>query len=329
MQKLTDQNCDPSFRKLASILKGYSAEVAELIKTASVDPEICSSLPDTAFADQNGRRFPINSAADASLSYLYASQEGVPESIKLAVQGALNLYGVTIPTVKVAAAPDEKFYLLPNQKRWAVENVETVKLAAAAIERESALPVTERVSAAVRLMTKAAQLNVPVSATIEKLAGCVRSDLNITREWLEARSMAASSPEYTNAYRAMADKLATVKLAESTDRSSLIKLAQAISDLDEKADVVKYYNRALPDPVLTVFNTTKLAREEVNVAGRPVEMAQLLSVPSDLYGDIFGSEFESDISSNGDIDPDALGRELPTMPRDLQNLFLNELGPRR
>jgi hypothetical protein len=327
--KLIDQSNDLSFRKLASILKNYPQEVTGLIKTASTDPELNSALPDTAFADTNGRQFPINTASDAALSYLYASEPGVPSTIKTAVQAALDLYGVVIPTVKTAAAVDDNFYLLPSQNRWAARDEETVKLAAEAIEREIEMPVTDRVQAAVRLMTKAAKLNLPVSATIEKLAGVVKSDLNATREWLEARSMACDKPEFAQAYRTMSDKLATVKVTESNDRKSLIKLAQAISDLDEKADLTKYYGRVIPDAVQTVFNTTKLAQEEVDVAGRPVEMSRLLGSPPDLYGDIFGEDFQNSVAADGDLDPDALSRELPSMPRDLQRIFLDELGLRR
>lgn len=327
MSKLIDQSNDQSFKKLAGILRNYG-DISELIKTASIG-DAFESLPDTAFADQNGRQFPIHSAPDATLSYLYASEPNVPVVIKTAVQEALDAYGVIVPMVKTASAAEDKFYLIPEEKRWAVSDKETVKLACDAIAKESTLPVKTRVQAAVKLMEKAAQLNMPVNATVEKLAGCVESNLDAVADWLEGRSMACDTSEHADAYRAMADKLATVKVRESNDRNSLIKLAQSISDLDERAGLTKYYGSVLPDPVLTVFNTTKLAEEQVNVGGRDVSMSRLLGSPADLYGDIFGDDFESSVSDNGDIDPDALRRELPTMPRDLQNVFLNEIGYRR
>jgi hypothetical protein len=327
MSKLIDQSNDQSFRKLAGILRNYG-DISEFIKTASIG-DAFDSLPDTAFADQNGRQFPIHSAADATLSYLYASESNVPVTIKTAVQEALDAYGVTVPVVKTASAVEDKFYLIPEEKRWAVSNKETVKLAAEAIERESNMPVIERVQAAVRLMTKAAELNVSVGVTVEKLAGCVKSDLNITREWLEARSIACDKPQFAQAYRDMADKLASVKVTESNDRQSLIKLATVIADLDEKANLIAYYGRIIPDAVQSVFNTTKLAQQEVSINGNPIAMSRLLGSPADLYGDIFGEDFENSISNNGDIDPDALARELPQMPRDLSRVFLNEIGYRK
>lgn len=328
MPILTDCFNDPSFKKLAKLLKSYP-DAIELIKTAAVDPVYGDELPDTAFADQNGRKFPIHEPAHAALSYLYATDSSVPSSIKTAVKEACDAYGIAIPTIKTAAAIDDKFYLLPEDKRWSVKTANDVKLASEAIAEATTMPVTQRVQAAVRLMTKAAELDVPVNVAVEKLSGCVRSDLTAVKEWLEVRSMIANNEANSTAYRNMADKLASVKLAESHDRKSLIKLAQAISELDEKAEVEKFYGHSIPDAVLTVFNTTKLAEEQVNVGGRDVSMSRLLDSPADLYGDIFGEDFQSSVAPDGDLDPDALGRELRQMPRDLQNVLLDNIGYRR
>jgi hypothetical protein len=141
--------------------------------------------------------------------------------------------------------------------------------------------------------------------------------------------MIANNEANSIAYRDMADKLASVKITESHDRKSLVKLAQSISELDEKSEVERFYGHSIPDAVLTIFNTSKLAEEQVNVGGRDVGMSRLLGSPPELYGDIFGEDFQNSVAPDGDLDPDALGRELPGMPRDLQNILVDNLGYRR
>lgn len=328
MPTFTDQFSDPSFKKLSAMLKA-EPDYKPLIKTASIGEDVYDTLPDTAFAWPEARKFPIHNAADAALSWLYVKEASdVPAVIRNRVKEVLDVYGVDVPTEKVAAVKELKDsdYLLPELKRWHVHDEKTVKLAAQALAKSSDLPVEQRVGAAVKLVKKAAALNQPVPILVEQLAGGVTSDLHVVRDWLEARSMATDNIKHAEAYRTMSDKLASVRKKTSNDRPNLIKLASSIAALDEAAGLDMYYGKAIPDPVLTVFNTTKTAEQEISLAGQAVPISKLLSVPPETYGDIFGEEIVPEIAPQGDVDPNALAVVLPTMPFDLQKVLAAQLG---
>lgn len=74
MKYSLDQTTDFSFRELHAFLSGV--EIPEYVKNAEMlTKEAADTLPDSAFADQYHRAFPIKSAEDTYLSNVHFVQK--------------------------------------------------------------------------------------------------------------------------------------------------------------------------------------------------------------------------------------------------------------
>jgi len=327
---IIDQFSDPSFRKLAQIIRRYP-ELQEHIKTAEMDPEANEKRADTAFADPIGRQFPIDTPAHAVLSRMYMEkQAGVDPEFVARCDKALDLYGVEVDlTEKVAAAPEfnEDDYLLPEIRRMVVRTPEDVKLASDIIcQNQRSLDLESRAQACTRLAKKAADLSVRLPALVLKYAGTTMCDTNILRDWLGARAEATIDPAINFGYQKLAEE--TLRFPRLCgDRDELIKVAAAIAELDEAAGLGQHYDRRLLDPLQTVFNTEKVADDLLDLAGKQVTTEQLLSIPTEIYRDTFGEDLAGEfIDDSGEVDPEQLRVILPTVPYDLQQALAAQMG---
>jgi hypothetical protein len=323
-----DQFSDPSFKKLAECIKDQPA-FEPLIKKAHLDNDEHAALPNSAFAWENERLFPLHTAEHAALSYLYATSKtaSVPAHVVSALTSALDVYGVSIPAQeKVAAAPvmSTEDYLLPARQRWLVTSAEGVKLAEQALrDNKSVLPIEEQAQAAVRLVKKAQAYDVELSSDTIRTAGLVMSDLDTVRHWVEVRANLA--PENVKvAYQQLSDGLGK-STGMSSDRPALIKLASMLNDLDKQAGFDAAAGRKMYDPLATVFNTDKVAEETVDLAGTSASLRKLAMLPDSMYGDCFGDDVIPELSSGGRLDATKIAQVLPTMPRDLLQSFSRQI----
>jgi len=325
---IVDQFHDPSFRILYSIIQDHP-EAEQHFKSASIDEEQHEKRASSCFAWEDERLFPVDTPAQAALSRYYMhKQAGVPDHAVQRCDKALELYGVTLQfsQEKTAAAEDPDEYLLPTIKRFRVRNAEETKLAADALEthKRNMSPET-RALAAVNLVKKAVAQDQTLPAQIYKSAGLTACHVPTMRDWVEARAQAAEDPTIRKAYMKIAEAART-KEAYFNDRDELIKVAGVISELDEAAGLQKHYNKRLPDPMDTVFNTDKIAEEQVELAGKPVPLSKLLSVDPEIYKDVFGEDLTDEFIEADEVDPEQLKVILPTVPLDLQQALLRSLG---
>jgi len=145
-------------------------------------------------------------------------------------------------------------------------------------------------------------------------------------------------PEYQEAAKALvaaqqAQKVAAAfdKLADDLrrsppyiqDRLSLIKLAGAIDTLDRLAGLEQHYDRKLPDPLQTVFNTEKVAMEMVDVAGMQVPVDTLMQLPPEIWEQVDMPEL-AEIAQAGD--PVMFKQVFDTMPLDIKVVLQAQLG---
>jgi len=324
-----DQFHDPSFKLLHGLIHAFP-EAEGHIKTASIDESENAGRSSSAFAWPARRLFPIDSPEQAALSYLYMTkQASVPAVVRMECEKALRLYGVDIATglTKTAAAPTrEPYYLLPEIKRFEIRNQESIKLAAEAIlTHQKQLDANSRAQACTRLVKKAMEHNVELPMGIYKMAGLTASHAPRLKDWLRARAEATVEPTIKKAYLKMAEALDRAD-GYITDREDLIKVAGVIGELDEAAGLTKFYDRSLPDPMNTVFNTDKISEETLTVAGKPVPMSTLLALPPEVYGDIFGDDLAAEFIQDGEVDPEMLKVILPTVPLDLQQALIANTG---
>lgn len=327
---------DPSHRTLVRELIDHP-EYEDLIKCASLDPAYAEDLESTAFAWPERRLFPIDTEDNATLSYIYAEKNAsVPSYVKEDIKEVLDLYGVELPDLAEKTASeivnDDSCYLLPEIQRWKVTDEGSVKLAAEAlIERHGELDLDSRTTAAVRLLKIASaysndtQFNDHMWSTkVAQMAGATASNTRVAVDWVEARAVAAP-PEYKEAYQKVASMLMDVEPI-SYDRPSLIKLAEVIHKLDTSSGLSDLYGRLIPDPILTVFNTEKLAEDTVDLAGTSVPMSKMMTVPVAHYEDIFGEDITPEITTGGELDPVKVAQVIGTMPRDLKMVLRTQMG---
>jgi hypothetical protein len=326
---LVDQYRDPTLALLVHLVAEHP-RVVELVKEAEILPEEADALPDSAFAWPEKRAFPIHSREHAVLSRVYRTNlADVPPHVDDALKEACDVYGVpdgVFEREKRAATPDDpEDYLLPDDKRLPVRTAAEVRRAEKALlDGYQKLAFEHRAEACKRLVDKAAIHGVALDPLMHKLAGFTVSSTQTVKDWLGARREAAP-PTYKEAFQKLADALAG-QPAEVRDRAALVRLAEVIGELDKKAGLVRHYDRRLPDPLQTVFNTNKVAGHGVELGGRFVPMQRLAEYPASFYGDVLGDDVVREAADGrGGLDPHKLAMILETLPRDMKLLLSRQM----
>lgn len=330
MSNVVDQYSDPSFGFLVRQVKAMP-EIEPFVKNASIEAGDTDSLPDTAFAWPDQRKFPIHTAEQATLSYAYSKLASViPSEVDANLKQALEVYGIPLDifntTQKVAALEDDA-YLLPAMRLFPVPDAASVKYAEQRVLSQiTKLSLENRATACGNLVKKADHFKVQLHPEVLKLAGFVVSNTSHVRDWLSARADALPADKhlFKVAYEALADGLRD-QPAESRDRPGLLKLATAIADLDEQAGLVRHYDRKLPDPLQTVFNTHKVAAEMVDLNGTMVPLSKLAALPATFWEDLGGRELSDEICPGGKMDNSKLAMIVDTLPLDLKVILKSQL----
>lgn len=322
---VVDQFSDPVMAHLVRRVADRP-KLASALGEVDVDAAERERLPDSAFAWPEKRAFPIHSREHAMLSRVYREHlPDVPEYVDRTLKEACEVYQIDdslYARPKIAAAPpSEDEYLLPDIRRLRVVDAEGVKTAAERLRNEGQkLSIPHRALASRRLVEKAAFHGVALRPEIHKMAGMVATARQPLVDWLEARREAAPVM-HKDGYQKLAN--AAKRLPEELrDRAQQVKLAEAIGELDELAGLDRYYDRKLPDPLMTVFNTTKVAGSGVTLAGRFVPMTSVASYPSTFYSDVLGPDIVREASDgSGAMDHQRLAAVLETLPVDMQRLL--------
>ena len=326
---LIDQNNDVTFSHLRQVLSTYP-QIKEHVKVATVGEEYRASLPINSFADRANRRFPVASSADSILSKAYATKvANLAPSIMAEIDTALELYGIPsslFATTKEASAPSaEPSYLLEEQKKLPLYATTSTKEAEYHLLRNKhKLRPSTLVKAASKLIKHAYAKGDNVSSETLKYAGLVQADVEEITPWLEARATKASSLQTKEAYSKLAS--ITSKLDHSVSRTDLIKLANTIGELDELEGFSAYYNKKLPDPYSTVFNTKTAMQPTMVLGDKDVPLEKLLAIDPSVYGDLLGSDIVEEISEDGEIVPENLIDIFETLPLDMKKLIVTKLG---
>jgi hypothetical protein len=321
-----DQFNDPAYGVMVRQLTQMPG-LKDFVKEASLDDLARDSdqLPDSAFAWPEERRFPLHTDKHAALSYSYIlAGKDVPTHVKEAAEQALDVYGVSLDLFKtnekVASTAN---FLLPNDRLFPVNTAVQIKTAQAQfVNNLQKLNLERRVEAATNLVKVANEHGVVLDPIVQKTAGLTVCDERKLRSWLEARSEASKEPQIKLAYQTLANGCGT---AELVDRDSLVKIAQTIAILDERAGLTKYYDRKLPDALQTVFNTEKTASACVDLCGKMVPITKLASLPASFWSDLGGAELANEIAPNGQVDASKLAAIVDTLPLDLKVVLKSQV----
>lgn len=327
-----DQFHDPVLGTLVRIA-AERPKLAAAMMSFDIDAGELDRLPDDAFAWPEKRAFPVHSREHATLSRAYRVGVGgpVPSHVDATIKEALDVYGVDeslFEQVKVAAAPrdDSADFLLPDIRRLCVTSASQVKTAEDRLSTEgNRLSPGHRMLASGRLVEKAAFFGVRISDEIRKMAGLVATSTAVLVDWLEAREGAAP-PAVREGYAKLASEVRGMP-GELRDRAIQIKLASAIEELDELAGLSSQWGRRLPDPLASVFNTTKSAGPGVTLAGRFIPMERMAAYPTSFYSDALGPDIVREATdSRGHLDVEKLAAVLNTLPVDMQRVLVSCMG---
>lgn len=325
-----DQYSDKSFRVFAQKIREFGPEARELLKNAEFDPEEAEALPSHAFAWPEMRKYAIHKREHAVLSRIYAHGENIPEHVSDNLEKAAELYGVELsPMEKIAEEPVEDIndYMIPQQKFGKITSKGQVKEAANFFSNNyKKMDLETRAHAAATLVKKARQFDCKISPTFYKHAGLTLTNPKVLGEWLEVRSNLTKDDTIRSGFTKMAEHVQDPQKFKIGTRQDLIKLADTISVLDEKAGLPAKYDITLPDPLLTVFNTSKFAEETINLANKDVPVSKLFALDPETYGDVLGADIVPEISKDGELIEENLLDVLKTLPADLQSLLVSSLG---
>jgi len=321
MTIIDQYNGDPVYAHLHVLTRDFPL-AREMLKTASFDTAKTASdnLPSTAFAWEDERRFPIHTREDCIASIFYRSKVGsfVPKHVDAKLETARTVYGIgeaVFSPMKCASAV-ETTYALPDRKRLPLDSAAQIKIAEMVLNRDYDLITLEkRADAFSRLYEAAKKHNVTLCPFSLKMAGATVSNPALIRDWLEARADATTEPAHKVAFEKLAS--ATHKMPNViVNRRDLVKLAVVIAELDKTAGLTKFYDRKIPDPLQTVFNTEKVAEDMCDVAGVQVPCSALMQLPEEVWHQVDAPEL-AQVAQAGD--PVAFKQVFETLPLDVKS----------
>jgi len=320
MSKIVDQyHGDPLYTQLHVLMRDYP-RARDMVKQADFENAklAVQRLPSSAFAWEDERRYPVHTREDTIASLFYRSKcaSSVPPQVDEKLTTAAQIYNIDrgIFAAQKVAHDAPRHYALEEEKKLPVNSAVQVKKAEEVLLQDySVLPLEKRAEAFQNLYFAARRFHVQLEPTSLKMAGVTGSTPQVTAEWIRARSAAAQEPAHQEAYEKLASAVDRMPTYVS-DRKALVKLATTLATLDQHAGLSKYYDKKLPDPLLSVFNTEKLAEESVDVAGASVPVSALMQLPPDVWAQVDAPEF-ADLSQG---DPSAFAQAFATLPLDVK-----------
>lgn len=317
---------DKNFKELTEILT-VKPGLVPFVKQANVSQDDMQKLAMSCFAWPALRRFRIDTPAHALLSYEYMQKHAseIPLDVKDRINNALVLYDLEPNTFEKQASYDENDYIFPDEKRYLVVDEETYKHAHDALLRNfTKISWDKRSRACIKLAEKAQKFDQKMHPQLLRHASLVSCDLPKLATWLRQRATLTYDKERVSvAFDSMANRL---EKTASGDRDDLMKIVETIHFLDKTADLEKYYDKKIPDPVAAVFNTEKFASVTVNLAGKEIDLNKLSAIDPGYYGDILGRDIIPEISTNNELDPMKIASVFRTFPLDMQKMLVERLS---
>ncbi len=335
MEYSIDQNQDYSSKELYNYLSGV--DLPEYVKEAELDSTRVNTLEKTAFADQMGRLFPINSKANVYISNAFLTNKkaalnklkgslyvervekeinkaaevlGIKEELNQYVKQANDKLNIDLAdkTIKVKLAEDEVDLFNIKTAAHVMDGVDNF------VKDMDRFPYAWRRSISEQFVKAAEDFGLTeLPDIVVKYAGQYFPDIvHIKGELLRRSTKLAGE-----------DKHNYIKLSEDIenidDREDIFKLAEFCYLTEKRAGLYdnKYTRKVIKDPVDAFFtlHVDKVASlmDTVTMGGQKYAMEDLEKVSPDVYHQAFGFDVDVKSAEAKDI--------LPTMPMSDVNLF--------
>ena len=340
MEYSIDQNTDYSSRELYSYLSGVN--LPEFVKEAELDSVRVPISDKIAFADNIGKKFPINSKSNVYISnaFLQSKKAEIADlkgdiyvtRVEDAINKAAELLGISEELQDFNKIAEERELMdhVDHTVTVKLANEEVplfnIKTAAQLIQGASdfvrdlnKFPFEWRRGISEQFVKAAEALNVnELPDLILKYAGQYFPDVVHIREELKHRATKLAGEDKEN-YLKLAEDVSNVESLEE-----IFKLAEFCHFIEKKAGIYenKYTKKIIKDPVDSFFTLTaeKVASllDTVTMAGMKFAMDDLRKVPNEVYEQAFGFDLDVKTAEARDI--------LPTMPKEDVGLFMELSG---
>jgi len=323
---------DTSLLHLYAALEDHPAAL-QAVKTAAFDPSEEESLPSRAFAWEDERRFPVHSREHtiASIAYRAKFAAHVPAAVDEKLSDAAEAYGIAPDlfapapgSQKIAAAPIEPDYALPEHRRLPVGSPEQTKVAEAVLLRDGhLLPLETRISAFMKVAEAAQGYGLPLSVEARSYAAKNACNVGLLRDRVGMRAartkVAACAAAYDELDAALARQPSVI-----VDQVTLMKLAARLHDLDEAAGLVRDYDRRIFDPMKSVFNEPNVKTAQPGeYTSDGMDTTALMNLPPEVWEQVDAPEV-AQIAASGDVAQ--FKQVYETLPMDIKLILRRQMG---
>ena len=333
---------DNSHKTWYQIGTQYEKQIPEFVMNATLpEKEAVDQLPNSAFADDNSRVFPIDSPAATWLSAAYFAKNaaaagysvGMCQYIEGRLMKAAQAFGIGDSVTAIVSAikqpPEEKQaadvaenygWVSGTGRKYPMFDATGVKRAASYfMENRFNYPPVMRKTIAGNIMRKAAEYGVVVDDTVRKEAGQGLPRRDTLMQELLDRARLAKSAEASVAIGNLVESLATVGPDELM--TQLDKIAEVIDMLDQSEGFDKQYGKRMLSPAEFIYDidpkvAEAMLEDAVELDQHVFSLKKLAGLSPDVFGAVLGDEFVSRVKqADGKIDVEKLGDELFSLPR--------------
>lgn len=309
---------DAAHAYLRNLLEKYPGTHG-LLKNAEFE-DTRDEISHSAFADLSAQRFPTHTPEHAVLSFLYANDQQAPSGVMHKIAEALYAYGIDssifVPqeTTKTASASRSLF----DDGSYPVNTPEQVKMAEARLfEEVHKIGLTARAQVFNKLAHVAEDIGVELSPRAQAWGMSAYCNPEELARAVEARGALCKTAELKDAYYGLAQSIHEDPHAVR-EYAVRVKVAETLEAMDRQSGLDAYYERAIPDPLCSVFNRpAKLGEQLMHLGPNTYEANRILGLPLSFFRDTLGPEIVSEIAPGGVLDPESLMAILPTLPADI------------
>lgn len=312
-----------------------------VMKAGALTKEAADGLPDSLFADQFNRRYPIGTKADTWLSAAYlaktADADGylpeVREAVFANIRRAADAYGnrddvedaisrfSPEPSAEKRAEDDSSNYGWPERRRYPMFDAEGAKRASSYFaDNAYNYPPEVRHGIARRIFAKCAEYGVEPSreVRVESGNGLNKVDYVVAATLDRARRIGETRPDIGASVLKMAEAFSRVPGRRLHEAS--VKFASYMEQLDMATGLHKSYGVKVESPASIFFGmSVKEASDEMSdtvlLGGDAFSVRRLAELPLEVFTGALGEDFGERVkSASGGIDEGRLHDELYSMP---------------
>ena len=337
-----DLQHDPSHRTLYYISTHHEKLVpGYVLDSCPLTKEAADELPNSLFADDVRRLFPLDTPADCWLSAAYFAKNAQDsgqyrpsyrKSVVARIEKAAEHYGIGDQVTAIMNAigtPDTEKEAADDAANWGwsrgserhfpmFDREGTIKAAQYFEDNRFLYPADMRLSVARVILRKAGEYGVKVPDTIRREAGYGMPRRDTAMAEILDRAYRCKDAAVAETLANIVERLGDAPMEEIS--VGLDKLAELIGDIDHLEGLDNTYGKKVLAPADFLFALdTKVAEELANDAveldRHTFSLSKLAELPCTVFAEALGDEFVERIKqADGTVSRTRLADELHSLP---------------